>query len=203
MKHKILNHFKTVDPVIHKAAKKVKLELLVKLEPEMYFERLCRAIVGQQLSVMAARTIWGRFEELLPKKELTPKNILRIKHEDMRKAGMSNAKARYVKGIAEAYDAGEIDFLSLAGMADEKVAEELIRLKGVGQWTVEMFLMFTLGRPDVFSYGDLGLRRAMERLYEIEELRPEQAEEISSKWSPWRTYACMVLWETIDNNPDV
>ena len=199
---KVLNHFKKVDPVLYAMAVKFDPKEVFAFEKHTnYFERLCRAIAGQQLSVKASATIWGRFEKLLKGKELTPENVLKIKHEDMRGAGFSNAKVKYIHAMAEAIINGEVKIDGLAEMADEEVAAELIKLKGVGQWTAEMFLMFTLGREDLFSAGDLGLRRAMERLYGLTDPSEEELIKMAEKWAPYRTYACLVLWESLDNNP--
>ena len=203
MSKKILDHFKKVDSVMHEAAGKFRVTLPPPLPSDQYFERLCRAIVGQQLSTKAVATIWGRFEELADGEKIEPRIILAIEHERMRGAGLSNAKANYVRGIAEAFLEEDISFEKLGELENEAVVEELTKLKGVGRWTAEMFCMFTLGREDLFSVGDLGLRRAMERMYGLDDPSEADLIEIAERWSPHRTYACRVLWESLDNNPDV
>ena len=198
----ILEHLKKVDSTLYQVAVKFDVDEVVKFENHRnYFERLCRAIVGQQLSTKAAATIWGRFAELVPNKEVTPNNVALLQHEMMRGAGLSNAKARYVHALAVAVIEKEIDLENLDTLSNEAVISELTKLKGVGVWTAEMFLMFTLLRPDVFSVGDLGLRRAMEKIYGLSDPSAEVLIEISSKWSPYRTYVCRILWESLDNNP--
>lgn len=201
---KALKHFKKVDPVLHQAAIKYDpADMFDTYKGTNYFERLCRSITGQQLSTKAAATIWGRFADLFPNKSVTPEQVKKVPHEKMRGAGLSNAKASYVKGIAEAVMEGKVDFDSLDRLSDNEVLETLIRLKGVGQWTVEMFLMFTLHREDLFSAGDVGLRRAMEKLYGLKNPTNEQLIRKAKKWSPYRTYACRILWESLDNNPEI
>ena len=202
LRKQALAHFREVDPVIYSAAVKHVVKLSPPQPSEVYFERLCRSIVGQQLSTKAAATIWGRFEELVGSM-IQPEIVLKIEHEKYREAGLSNAKARYVRGIAEAVVEREIELESVGELEDEEVVEYLTRLKGVGRWTAEMFCMFTLGRSDLFSVGDLGLKRAVEKLYGLENPRAEELVVLAEKWSPYRTYACRVLWESLDNNPDV
>lgn len=199
---KILRHFEENDPVLHAAAKMHGISELGGIEAERFYERLCRAIVGQQLSVKAAATIWGRFEELLGEAGLHPEVVLELAHDEMRGVGLSNAKARYVHGLADAVVNKEIELEKLVEMENEAVVSELIKLKGIGQWTAEMFLMFTLGREDVFSVGDLGLRRAMEKLYGLENPSDGELVRMAEKWSPYRTYACKVLWDSLDNVPE-
>lgn len=215
MSKQILDHFQRVDPVLHQAAIKYEIDLGEPYPAEQYFERLCRAIVGQQLSVKAAATIWSRFEALVQNQSrdmpqaqhdpgifLSPELVNKVKHDDMRGVGLSNAKARYVLGMAEMIIKKEIVLDRLAELEDDEIIGELTKIKGIGKWSAEMFLMFTLGRTDLFSVGDLGLRRAMERLYELDNPSEEELITLASKWSPYRTYACRVLWETLDNQPN-
>ncbi|MFC1749932.1 DNA-3-methyladenine glycosylase family protein, partial [Pseudomonadota bacterium] len=147
--------------------------------------------------------IWERFVELVGEEIVQPQRVIKLKHEKMREVGLSNAKAMYVAGMAEKLLSKEIEIENLHELADKEVVSQLTKFKGVGQWTAEMFLMFTLGRKDLFSAGDLGLRRAMERLYNLDDPSDEELVKLAEKWSPYRTYACRVLWESLDNNPDV
>lgn len=200
---KILEHFKKVDPILYKAAVDadfMKMDFFGD-ENVNHFEKLCRAIVGQQLSVKAAATIYSRFEELIGKGMVTPEKILAAEEQKMRDAGMSWAKIKYVKDLAQKVLDKELHLESLSVMSDEEIVKELTAVKGIGQWTAEMYMMFTLGRPDIFSVGDLGLRRAMEKLYGLEKPSNEALIEMAKKWSPYRTYACRVLWESLDNAP--
>lgn len=157
------------------------------------FTDLVSAIVGQQLSVKAAASIWKRFEELVG--EVNSENILSKTHEELRSVGLSNRKVEYIKGLAQA----SLDFEKLSKLPDEEVMAELVKLKGIGPWTVEMILIFTLGREDIFSIGDLGLRNAVAKHYSIDREDLEKIKEISLKWSPYRSYASRFLWKSLDN----
>lgn len=164
-----------------------------------HFVNLCHEIIGQQLSVKAARAILGRFRQLFPKGKVEPKVLLKLEDQVIRDVGLSWAKVKYVKDLAERVVRNEIEIENLEKLSDEEVMEELIKVKGIGPWTVEMYLMFTLGRPDVFSVGDLGLRRAMKKLYGLEKPNNDELVAMAAKWSPYRTYACRVLWKSLDN----
>ena len=151
------------------------------------FGRLVRSVAGQQVSVKAAQAIYGRLETLLG--TVTPAALLGVTGEDLRGAGLSWAKVRTVQAAAVAAETGQIDFAHLAGQPDETVIAELVPLPGIGRWTAEMFLLFALARPDVFSYGDLALRQGVERLYPGQDWR-----EVTARWSPYRSLASRYLW---------
>jgi len=160
------------------------------------FLNLVSAIVGQQISTAAARTIWGRFEDLVG--EVNPKSVLSRSHEELRGCGLSGRKAEYILGIAEAWQSGYTD-IDWDEMSDVEVMAALIKLRGVGTWTVEMILIFTLLRPDVFPVGDIGVVRAVERLYsEGERMSNDELIAKSQDWRPWRTVATWYLWRSID-----
>ena len=160
------------------------------------FLNLVSAIVGQQISTAAARTIWGRFEGLVG--EVNPKSVLSRSHEELRGCGLSGRKAEYILGIAEAWQSGYAD-IDWDEMSDVEVMAALIKLRGVGTWTVEMILIFTLLRPDVFPVGDIGVVRAVERLYsEGERMSNDELIAKSQDWRPWRTVATWYLWRSID-----
>jgi len=200
MNKKAVQHFKENDKVLFSAIERVgQVKRLEKSKPETYFIKLCREIIGQQLNGKVAKIIFSRFEGLFLNKKVTPRKVLSIPHETMRGVGMSHAKARYVRNLAETVVAKELIFKDFENLDDEQVVGELCRVKGIGPWTAEMFLMFTLAREDVFSHGDLGLRKAVEKLYGFK-IKPtkEQIEKIAVKWAPYRTYACLVLWESLD-----
>jgi DNA-3-methyladenine glycosylase II len=198
-----LTHFQTVDPILYQAGKQFAPEIMLDFyRPDNYFERLCRSIVGQQLSTKAAATIWDRFQNLLSDSVVTPSQVVGLTHDQMRSAGLSNAKAKYVHGLATAVIHKQIDLEKLDAMTNEEVISELTQLKGIGFWTAEMFLMFTLGREDLFSTGDLGLKRAIEKLYGLTDPSVEELQSLAEKWSPYRTYACRILWQSLDNNPN-
>ena len=166
------------------------------------FVALCRIIVGQQVSTAAARTIWGRVEEAFDGPP-TPEQLIEPEAEErLRACGLSGRKAAYAIGIAEAIVAEELLLDSFDSMSDDKVIEAVVALRGLGRWSAEMFLMFDLGRPDVFSGGDLGLRRGIQIAYELDEMpSPEEAVAIAERWSPHRTLASLYLWEAVHANP--
>jgi len=163
------------------------------------FLSLVSAIVSQQISTAAARTIWGRFEDLVG--EVKPKSVLSRSHEELRGCGLSGRKAEYILGIAEAWQSGYAD-IDWDEMSDVEVMAALIKLRGVGTWTVEMILIFTLLRPDVFPVSDIGVVRAVERLYsEGERMSNDELIAKSQDWRPWRTVATWYLWRSIDPEP--
>ena len=163
------------------------------------FLNLVSAIVSQQISTAAARTIWGRFEGLV--EEVNPKSVLSRSHEELRGCGLSGRKAEYILGIAEAWQSGYAD-IDWDDLSDEEVMAALIELRGVGTWTAEMILIFTLLRPDVFPVGDIGVARAVERLYSGgERMSNDDLIAKSQDWRPWRTVATWYLWRSIDPVP--
>jgi DNA-3-methyladenine glycosylase II len=150
------------------------------------FTALVRAVLGQQLSVKAAASIAARLETATAS---TPARLLALPPEDLRGLGLSLAKVRTVRALADAALSGQIDFGHLGTLPDEEVVQALLPLPGIGRWTAEMFLMFSLARPDVFSLGDLGLRRGLEHFYPGQDAAP-----LLSLWSPQRTLAARYLW---------
>ncbi len=162
-----------------------------------YFRELTESIVSQQLSVKAADTILGRFYKLM-KGPITPAKVLNLKDEKIRSAGISYQKISYIKDLAKKFQNKQIEFDKFDKLTDEKIIDELVSVRGIGRWTAEMFLIFGLGRPDVFSYGDLGLRRAIERLYKIQDLSEIEAIRISEKWKPYRSVASRFLWKSLE-----
>lgn len=165
------------------------------------FSDLISSIISQQLSVKAAATIQKRFLALFDNKFPTPEQILQIPDEKIRECGISFPKIKYIKGIATAVIEKQIDLNKIPTLSDAQVLEELIKLKGVGKWTAEMLLMFSLGREDIFSMGDLGLRTAVSKLYGVDRDDFVSIEKISLKWSPYRTSASRYLWKSLDNTP--
>ncbi|MGA8364279.1 MAG: DNA-3-methyladenine glycosylase [Solirubrobacteraceae bacterium] len=170
---------------------------------EDHYGALVRAIAGQQLSVKAARSIYGRLTDRFDGRPPTPEEILEDEPEELRTAaGLSRAKVGYLRSLAEHTLSGELELERLDALDDDTVIAELTAVKGLGVWTAHMFLMFHLERPDVLPVGDLGIRRAIERAYELDEL-PEAAamEEIALPWRPHRTLACRYLWRSLANEP--
>ncbi len=169
-----------------------------KAAPKDYFAKLCGEIINQQLSDKASATIYKRFENLFPEKIITPEYVLKLSHEKIRGTGTSNAKVAFIKSLAEKVVKKELKFELLDSMTDREVVKELTKIKGIGPWTAEMFIMFSLGRQDVFSHGDLGLRKAIKKLYGFKaEPTRKEIEKITNKWSPYRTYACAILWQSL------
>jgi DNA-3-methyladenine glycosylase II len=163
---------------------------------------LCYSIMSQQLSVKVAAVFHKRFLALYGAKEPTAAQIIETPFETLRSIGLSNAKANYVLNVARfAIDRG-MEYTQLSKMSNEELIIYLTQIKGVGQWTVEMLLMFTLGREDVFAVDDLGIQNAMIEMYKLDTANKKQLKEemlrISKKWSPYRTYACMHLWRWKD-----
>lgn len=171
--------------------------------PDDHYGALVRSIVGQQLSTKAARTIYGRLTERYGGRTPTPEELIADDLDALRvAAGLSRAKASYLRSLAEHVVSGELELERLDELPDEQVAAELVAVKGLGQWTAQMFLMFHLGRPDVLPTGDLGIRRAVERAYGLPRLPdPPQLTEIAEPWRPHRTLACRYLWHSLDNAP--
>jgi DNA-3-methyladenine glycosylase II len=166
------------------------------------YEAIARAIVGQQLSTKAARSIWERLVEILGGTFPQPSVLLAADAETIRGAGLSRSKVNFLRDLAERVDDGRLDLGRLAELPDEDVIATLTEIKGIGPWTAEMFLIFHLGRPDVVSTGDLGIRRAVQIAYGLEELPgPTDLERIAEPWRPHRTLACLYLWRSLDNAP--
>lgn len=197
---KALSHFKTSDPILYSLIK-YREPFELKLHPDP-FMRLLRSIVGQQLSVKAAGTIFTRFENLFENSNITPSGLIKLKEDNMRKAGLSRQKISYIKDLAQKVLNREIELDKFGELESEIIIEELVRIKGIGRWTAEMFLMFSLGRPDVFSFGDLGLQNSIQKNYKLKK-KPtvKQMEKLSKKWIPFRTYAALILWDALDNKP--
>jgi DNA-3-methyladenine glycosylase II len=187
---KALEHFKKYDPVLFEIAVQVgPLEERAPIEKKHYFANLCESIVSQQLSIKAADTIWGRVLALYPKKRITPTGVLKIDDETYRKCGMSYAKIRYMKDLAKHTIDGTVKFMEFPTLSNEEITKELLLVKGIGPWTAEMFLMFTMAKGDIFSPGDQGLKNAMKKLKGLKK---------PVKWSPYRSYASRILWKSLE-----
>lgn len=199
MKKIILQHFKEQDSILYKVALKYDLPFALKVSGNLFAD-LCEDILGQQLSVRVGDVISGRFFALFLGKRATPELTITFTVDDLRKIGTSRGKASYIIDLAQKIVNTEVHLESFIAMDDVDVMTELIKVKGIGPWTAEMFLMSSLAREDVFSAGDLGLKRAIEKLYKKENPSKEEMEAISIKWSPYRTYACKVLWNSLDNS---
>jgi DNA-3-methyladenine glycosylase II len=172
-------------------------------DPDDHYGALVRSIVGQQLSVRAARAIYGRLTERFGGRGPTPAEILEDEPDELRAAaGLSRAKVGFLRSLAEHVQTGELELERLDELDDEAVIAELVAVKGLGEWSAHMFLMFHLDRPDVLPVGDLGIRRAIERAYGLDGLPQAHAiEEIARPWRPYRTLACRYLWRSLANEP--
>lgn len=196
---KKIAHLKKSDPILKVIIEGVKLrEVTVTRGP---FKALVEAIVSQQLSIKAADTIFNRFVALTPGKKFpTPREIMKMPPAKMRKCGLSRMKVSFIKDLAKKTLDGTLNFKTINRLTDEEVVGHLTSVKGIGRWTAEMFLIFSLQRDDVFSYGDLGLRNALQRLYKMKKPpTPRQVEKITAKWKPYRSLASRYLWESLDN----
>ena len=163
------------------------------------FVRLCRTIVGQQLSGNVARVIYSRFESLFDGKRITPEVVLSIKDQDLRDVGMSWGKVSFIKDLATKVKEKTLHLNKLDEMTDEEVKKELMAVKGIGEWTAEMFLMFTLRRENVFSFGDLGLKKGFEKIYGIKASSSKDIEKVIKNWEPYKTYGSIALWTANDS----
>jgi len=173
--------------------------------PGDHYGALVRSIVGQQLSVIAARSIYLRLIEFFGGHTPSPQEVLDADPDEMRvAAGLSHAKTRFLRSLAEHVISGELELERLDDLPDEEVVQKLVAVKGIGEWSADMFLMFQLDRPDVVAAGDLGIRRAVERAYGLDVI-PTQAEvtALAEPWRPYRSTACLILWGSMRNTPVV
>lgn len=194
---KAIKHFQKVDPILYSAALKVKPFKLRK--SDNHFIDLCKTIINQQLSNKAADTIFKRFENLFRNKNIEPRTLLKLENEIIRSAGISYQKINYLKDLSQKVIGKEIDFAVLKNEKEEIIIEKLTKVKGIGRWSAEMFLIGSLARPDIFSPLDLGLKKAIQKLYLLNERpTPKQLEQITGKWSPFRTYASLILWKSLE-----
>jgi DNA-3-methyladenine glycosylase II len=170
--------------------------------PADAYGALLRAIVGQQLSTKAARTIYGRVVDLFGGRTPSPEKLLEAEEADLRAAGLSGRKVEYVRDLASHVLSGELELDRLDELSDEEAIEEIVAVRGLGVWTAEMFLLFHLERPDVLSGGDLGIRKAVQVEYGLKEMpAPARVVEIGEPWRPHRSLASLYLWESLANEP--
>ena len=200
-----------MEHIIH-LSKDKKLKKIIELQqPYILLKRknvylhLCSSIISQQLSTKVAAVIYARFLNLYKTKKPTPQQILDTPFETLRSIGLSNAKAGYVQIVCRFFIEEKITDSKLDKMESEELIKYLSKIKGVGQWTVEMILMFTLGREDIFALDDLGIQQSLAKLYKLDTANKKELREnmikISARWKPYRTYACRYLWGWKDNEP--
>jgi len=193
---KAVNHLKKSDPILSAIIERVGPCKISYGDPT--FESLAETIVYQQLNGKAALTIYNRFADLAGR-PVTPRGILKLTEEQMRSAGLSKQKLSYIRSLAELTQSGFLDFALLPEMSDADVIAHLTRVKGVGLWTAQMFLMFSLRRPDVLPTGDYGIQMSIRKHYRKRKMpKPAEMEKIAKPWSPYRTFACWYLWRGLD-----
>ena len=186
-----------LDPVLGEL---IKLQSPLVHKPRTnYFFSLCRSIVGQQVSVAAAATIFGRLETAT---DINPAKIARLSEAQIKAIGLSRQKAGHIKDLAQHFVDNPQVYNHLGQLSDEEVIKDLTEVKGIGVWTAQMFLMFTLVRLDVFAPDDIGLQRALKQLYGWKTVpSKEKLEKTAEAWRPYRTVACWHLWHSLDNEP--
>lgn len=193
------------DPVLGEVIEAVGVDTVMAIRgrrPDDHYGALVRAIVGQQLSVKAASAIYGRLTDRYGGRTPTPAEILADDPGDLRAVGLSRAKASYLHSLAEHVTAGELELERLDVLPDDEVVAELTAVKGLGQWTAHMFLIFHLRRRDILPTGDLGIKKAVQLAYALDKLPdPELLEATAQPWRPHRTLACRYLWRSLENEP--
>ncbi len=193
---KAILHLKKADPVLREIIERVGPCRISYREP--IFETLVRSIVYQQLSGAAAGTIYGRLAEATGE-PILPQSILRLTPRRMQRLGLSRQKIEYIRDLARRTHSGELDFDSCRQLDDEALIEHFTSVKGIGIWTVQMFLIFALRRPNVLPTGDLGVRSAIRKAYQLEEMpKPTEVERIAETWSPYCSIASWYLWRSLD-----
>ena len=205
MSAKARKHLAAADPTMSALIERVgKIDIATRLRrrqeerPADAYGALLRAIVGQQLSTKAARTIYLRVLELFGGSTPSPEQLLNAREEDLRACGLSGRKTEYVRDLASHVLGGELELDRLDQLGDEEVVEEIVAVRGLGRWTAEMFLLFHLERPDVLSGGDLGIRKAVQIEYGLAEMPPPtRVLEIGEPWRPYRSLASLYLWESL------
>lgn len=201
MPKKVLTHFKKNDPILHSAIISFNSDLRDGPQTKKdLFVSLCRTIVGQQLSGKAAHAIWNKFRLLFPRNKPSAKHILSLSDTQLRASGISFAKIRSLQDLSERVVNRSLRLHELRNAPEEIARQQLQEVRGIGPWSCEMFLMFALGREDVFSAGDLGLKKGIQKIYGYNTLpNPETVEELAENWRPYRTYAACVIWSILDN----
>lgn len=194
---KAITHLKAADPVMAAIIERVGPYRPRHATPD--FHNLARSIAYQQLHGKAAATIFGRLCTATGCEQLTPETVLALTIEQMRACGLSKQKLAYIRDLAEKTINGDVNFEQLPDMEDEDIIEHLTRVKGIGRWSAQMFLMFALNRPDVMPVVDLGINVAIKKAYNKRKiLKPAQTLKFAEKWRPYRSVACWYLWRSVD-----
>ncbi len=196
-----VTHLKRIDPRMADVVRAVGPCRFAPRAEGSHFEHLARAIVFQQLSGKAAGTIHGRFHALYGGRAPEPGELLDTSDETLRAAGLSRQKIGYLRDLAARVDAGDVPLHAVDAMTDDEALAALMRVKGIGRWTAQIFLMFRLGRPDVLPELDLGVQKGVQLAYGLRKLpSPKQVQRIAEPWAPWRTVASWYLWRLLDVN---
>jgi DNA-3-methyladenine glycosylase II len=199
------------DALEHLAAHDPVMQRLIETYPrpsfekhENYYQELVDSIIGQQLSVSAARAIEGRFKDLFDGAFPSPEQILTVDIETLRGVGFSRPKARYVQDLAQKIIDGEVTFENMDDLTNDQIITELTQVKGIGEWTVHMFLMFCMARPDILPVGDLGIRNGVTALYGLDsQATPDDVARIAQtkNWRPYESVASWYVWQSLENKP--
>ena len=198
---KAINHLRRADPVLADVIARVGRCTLVPRTEWTHFDALVRSIVYQQLSGKAAATIHGRVLGLIGDGSEAPARIVATSHEALRGAGLSTQKANYVRNLAEHVLDGSLPVNSLHELSDDEIIAALTRVKGIGRWSAQMFLMFRLGRPDVLPELDLGVQKGIQKAYRLRKLpTPKQVLRRGEKWAPYRTVAAWYMWRILEQD---
>jgi DNA-3-methyladenine glycosylase II len=200
-----VEHLRAADPVLRRLIDELgplDEEARRRGRPADAYGALLRSIVGQQLSTKAARSIYGRITDMFGGRTPSPGELLAADPDELRAAGLSRAKVTYMRSLAEHVQSGRLELDRLDELSDEEISAELTAVKGLGAWTAHMFLIFHLGRPDVLPVGDLGVRRAAQRAYRLDELpTAAELERIGEPWRPHSSLASLYLWRSLDAVP--
>jgi DNA-3-methyladenine glycosylase II len=195
-----LAHLKKIDPVLGRIIARVGPPPPPPRRSGTHYDALMRAIVYQQLSGKAAGTIHRRFRELFPQKRPRAELVLATSDELLRGAGLSRQKIGYLRDLSSRVVDGSLPLAHLGRLSDDAIIEHLVQVKGIGRWTVQMFLMFRLGRPDVLPELDLGIQTAMQRAYGLKKRpTPKDVLRLGEKWRPYATTACWYMWRSLEN----
>jgi DNA-3-methyladenine glycosylase II len=195
---KAINHLKKADPVLGAIIDRVGPYRIEYREP--VFQTLVRSIVYQQLSGRVANVIFGRLTAAVAEDPITPEGIMRLTPRKMRALGLSKQKTEYIRDLARRTRSGEVDFSVCSSLTDAEIIERFTTVKGIGTWTVHMFLIFALKRPDVLPVGDLGVRAAIKRAYNLADLpKPDEMQRIAESWRPYCSVASWYLWRSLEN----
>lgn len=194
---KSLEQIAEKDPVLRKIIQQIKLTKLQRRTD--YFQSLVNSIISQQLSTKAALSIRNKFVALFGGVFPSARQILKKSDSKLRQAGLSFGKISYIKNLAEAVERGSLDLKNIDRLSDEEIINSLVQIKGIGRWTAEMFLLFSLGRPDVFSHGDLGLKNAIKKLYRLDpKVHKKKYLKLIESWSPHNSLVSRILWKSLE-----